>query len=133
VKEYVGLDTGFFVKLLALKPEAVEIHNQISEGKIVGVVSVIVTFELRRLAMRGVVNRQGYQILEKSWDILFQVEPISKEIALEAAALSHGTGLPAADAMIYTTYRKVGCSRIYTSDKDFLKVPRKSPKIILLE
>ena len=132
MKEKAGLDTGFFVKLLEGHDAAREVYGRIANGEITGVVSVITVFELRRLALRGVVDREAYELLENSWPVMFQVELVSRELALEAASVSHGTGLPAADAIIYTTCRKTGCRWFYTTDSDYKAVMKKRPEIIFL-
>ena len=132
MSEKIGLDTGFFVRLLAGSQEAMEVYNRIVESEAIGVVSVIVVFELRRLALRGLIDRQAYEVLERSWPVLFQVEPVDRELALEAASISHGTGIPAADALIYTTCKRSGCDSFYTVDPHFKAVSRKRPKIVLL-
>ncbi len=127
-----GLDTGFFVKLFRNNPLAEKIYEEILGGELVGVVCVITLFELKKLALKGVLDREAYELLERSWKILFQVEPVTAELALEAAALSHGTGLPAADALIYTTCRRAGCTEFYTTDSDFEAVSDKRMRIIRL-
>ncbi|WP_297445188.1 PIN domain-containing protein [Desulfurobacterium sp.] len=132
IRDKIGLDTGFFVKLLLGFQEAAEVYNRIIEGEVVDVVSVIVVFELRRLALRGLIDRQAYEVLERSWPVLFQVESVDRELALEAASISHGTGLPAAGALIYTTCKGSGSDSFYTVDPHFKAVSWKRPRIILL-
>jgi len=132
MKEKVGLDTGFFVKLLAGSSEAVDVYGEIVRGEVIGVVSVIVVFELRRLALRGLVDRAAYEVLERNWPVLFQVESVDRELALEAASISHESGLPSADALIYATCKKAGCDRFYTADLDFEVVSGKRPRIVFL-
>ena len=133
MREKAGLDTGFFVKLLENHDTAKEIYRRIANGEIVGVVSVITVFELRRLALRGVVDREAYELLEESWPVMFQVEPVDRTLALEAASVSHGTGLPTADAIIYTTCKRAECRWFYTTDSDYRAVTRKKPEVIFLD
>ncbi len=132
MKEKAGLDTGFFVKLLEGHDGAKEVYERVVSGEITGVVSVITVLELRRLALRGVVDWEAYELLENGWSIMFQIEPVDRELAIEAASVSHGTGLPTADAIIYTTCRRARCKWFYTTDSDYKIITKKKPKVILL-
>ena len=129
VKRKIGLDTGFFVRLLAGREKAISVYEKIINGKEKAVVSVIVVFELRRLALKGIIDRKAYNLLENSLKRLFEVAPVDLEIAIEASSISHGTGLHASDALIYTSYRKAECSLIYTTDGAFETVQSKQVKI----
>jgi len=129
-EEYrIGLDTGFFIELFSGNKQAISLYKAIVEGNIIGVVSVIVIFELKRIALKGAINKEAYKIIENHWATLFQIENIDKEIALEAALISHRTGLPTADALIYITYKKAKCKEIYTVDTDFKVISSKFPII----
>jgi len=131
--EKVGLDTGFFLRLLQGNPLAIEIYEQILDDKLCGVVSVIVAFELKRLSLKSgnIVDPDAYSVLEQSLPSLFEIIPLDLELALEAALVSHGTGLPTADAIIYTTYKKAGCKIVYTVDSHFKRVSQGVPQIVI--
>ena len=128
-----GLDTGYFVLLLQNHTEAVELYRSILSGKVVGVVPVIVCFELKRLALRGAVDREAYDTLEKAWEVLFHVEPATLEASLEAAIISHSTGLSAADALIYAVCKRAGCQELWTTDRHFSRVRSRHLHVRLLE
>jgi len=131
-KRKIGLDTGFFVRLLAGREKAISVYEKIINGEEKAVVSVIVAFELRRLALKGIIDREAYNLLENSLKKLFEVIPVDLEIAIEASSVSHGTGLHASDALIYVSYRKAGCSLIYTTDEAFKAIQSKQVKIELI-
>ena len=100
VKRKIGLDTSFFVRLLAGKEKAISVYEKIINGEEKAVVSVVV-FELRRLVLKGIIDREAYNLLENSLKKLFEIAPVDLEIAIEASSVSHGTGLHASDALIY--------------------------------
>ena len=125
----IGLDTGFFVRLLAGRKKAISVYEKIINGEEKAVISVIVVFELRRLALKGIIDRRTYDLLENNLKRIFEVVPLDLEIAIEASSISHGTGLHASDALIYTSYRKAECSLIYTTDGAFETVQSKQVKI----
>jgi len=125
----IGLDTGFFVRLLAGRKKAISIYEKIINGEEKAVISVIVVFELRRLALKGIIDRRAYNLLENNLKIIFEVVPLDLEIAIEASSISHGTGLHASDALIYASYKKSKCSLIYTTDSAFETVQSKQVKI----
>jgi len=106
VKQKIGLDTGFFIRLLAGRERAVSVYKKIINHEEIAAVSVIVVFELRRLVLKGIIDRDAYDILEGSWKKLFEVIPVDLEIAMEASSIAHGTGLHASDALIFTSYKK---------------------------
>ena len=106
VKQKIGLDTGFFIRLLAGRERAVSVYKKIINHEEIAAVSVIVVFELRRLVLKGIIDRDAYDVLEGSWKKLFEVIPVDLEIAMEASSIAHGTRLHASDALIFTSYKK---------------------------
>jgi len=52
--------------------------------------------------------------------IAFQQAGVDEQEAIRRAAhMSHGMGLPMADAMIASSLERMGCTRLYTRDGDF--------------
>ena len=128
--EIVGLDTGFFIKVFEGEEESVRIWNSVVEGELKAITSSLVLFELKRLFHRlGKIER---------WDevreaILLNCEVVSVdvEVAQEGASVSHGTGLPAIDALIYVSVKPA--DRFYTADGSFEAVKKKKPKVVIFK
>jgi predicted nucleic acid-binding protein len=119
-----GVDTGFFFSLREGNPQALEVF---SEAEIA--VSVLTQFELRRLSLRKGMPWAGLGgLLSHSTTVL----DLTREAADEAAAISHGTGMPAIDALILASLVGAGCRTIYTRDDHFLRLSRKDVEIIRL-
>ena len=132
VKTKIGLDTSFFVVLYGKGEKAKEIWTKIVEGERNGVISLFSIFELRRLALRGVISKDFCNALFQAFkDGVCEVRALTWELLEEAANLSWGTGLPAADSIIYASCKD--CSEFYTADTDFIeKIQKKKPKVVLL-
>ena len=126
----VGLDSGFFVRLLDEDPTADSIFSEIVEGKVRAVVSTVTLHEVERLALKGAVQRDLWNKLLAGLRAFVDIVPLDEELALISARISHGTGLPTADAVVYATC--LNCDLLYTTDKDLLVVQRKKPRIVLI-
>ena len=127
----VGLDTGFFLELLKGNRVAVNLWERIVSGDLQAVTSVLVFFELRRLTLRGMIERDVWEKLEEAIFLNCEVVSLSRELAVEAANVSYGTGLPAVDALIYTACK--GCCEFYTTDSHFEALKERKPRVILLK
>ncbi len=120
----IGVDTGFFFSLREGDPLALRIFEEEDIA-----VSVLTRFELRRLSLRRAMPWAEFRLLlTRSAEIL----DITGEIADEAAAISHGTGMPALDALVLASLVAAGCRTIYTRDEHFLRLVRKDLEIIRL-
>ena len=126
----VGLDSGFFVKLIQEDPKADSIFSEIVEGKVKAVVSTVTLHEVERLALKGAIQRDLWDKLLASLKVFVDIVPLDEELALISARISHGTGLPTADAVVYATC--LDCDVLYTTDRDLLAVQRKKPRIVLI-
>ena len=62
--------------------------------------------------------------------LLDKAVPINIDIAEEGASISHGTGLPTIDTLIYTCVRNAG--RFYTTDGSFEVLKRKKKPYIAI-
>ena len=113
----LGLDTGFFVRLLGLNAHAVAVWNGIADGETDAVCSGLSLFELERLALRGAVDRGEADLLLGALPEVVAVRWMeSTDLAVAAARLSHGTGLPSLDALIFSTLIHHGATAIVTTD-----------------
>jgi len=115
----VCFDTSFFVRLLSGNEEAVKVWNKVAEMELEPVISVVVLFEIRRLALKEKFEREKFEMVESVLLEVADLVVLDVELALKAAAVSHGAGLAARDAIIYTTARETNCSSLYTADSDF--------------
>jgi len=122
VKTRVSCDTSFFVSLLKGNKNAVSVWEKLIDMKIELVISTVVLFELRRLSLKEKFEKEKYEVLERALIEIAEIINFDKELALKAAAISHGTGLAARDAIIYTTAKEAGCKKFYTADSDFERV-----------
>ena len=120
----IGVDTGFFFALAEGHPLAVAAYR---ESDVMA--SVLTRFELRRIALRrGVPWEKVGSPLSRSVHFV----EVTGAVADQAAAISHGTGLPALDALILAGLLASGCRTIYTKDEHFSRFSREGVEIILL-
>jgi len=127
----VGLDTSFFVVLYRKDEKAKNVWVKIVEREYLGVISMLSIFELRRLSLRGLIGKDFCDALFQAFrDGVCEVRDLNWKTLEEAAYISWGTGLPAADSIIYACCRD--CKEFYTADSDFMKIQKKKPKIVFL-
>ena len=120
----IGVDTGFFFALHEGDPVAIRVFEEEDIAA-----SVLTRFELRRLSFRkGIRWSDLGPLFSRSVTVL----ELTGEIADEAAGISHGTGMPALDALILTSLVAAGCRTIYTRDEHFLRFSGQDVKIIRL-
>ncbi|MBI4320254.1 MAG: type II toxin-antitoxin system VapC family toxin [Chloroflexi bacterium] len=112
----VGLDTGYFIKLLEGHGEAAEVWSGIMDGD-EATVSCLTLFELARLARRGAIATQAEATLREGIGALCHLSWLDKpDNLLLGADLSHGLGIPAVDALILAAFVAAGATVIYTAD-----------------
>jgi predicted nucleic acid-binding protein len=120
----IGADTGFFFALREGDPIAVGLFEREEIA-----VSVLTRFELKRLAHRkGIPWPDIGVLLARSTTAI----DLTGDAAEEAASISHGTGMPALDALILSSLLAAGCRTIYTRDEHLLRFSRKDVEIIRL-
>jgi predicted nucleic acid-binding protein len=120
-----GVDTGFFFALREGHPMAVQVLQDEDLA-----VSVLTHFELKRIALRrGIPWKDIGGPLSRSSTLL----EVSVEASDEAARISHGTGMPALDALILASLVGAGCRKVYTRDEHFMRYRRRDVEIILLD
>lgn len=124
MKERICLDTSFLVRLLSGNEKAIVVWEKIAELEVEVVIPVMVLFEIKRLSLKEKFEKEKYEKLEKALIEVAGIVDLDKDLALKAANISYGTGLAARDAIIYTTAKETGCSKLYTADHDFLVVAK---------
>ena len=89
----------------------------------------LVLFELKRL-FHKLGRIPEWNDVREAIILNCEVVPVDVGVAEEGASISHGTGLPAVDALIYTSIRRA--DKFYTTDGSFEVLKRKKPRIIFL-
>jgi predicted nucleic acid-binding protein len=131
-KKMVGLDTGFFVRLLQAHPQAVSLWKRVIDGD-PAAVSCLSLFELRRLALRGAVEPGAVDVLIKAISGLCETVWLDRlELTAEGADLAHTIGLPSVDALIVASLLSRQVRAIYTTDGHFERCRAKGIRVVLL-
>ena len=125
--ETVGLDTGFFIRLLEGDKEAIVVWENIIEGNLKALTSSLVLFELRRIFLK-LGRGEEWTDVKNAIVLNCEVVPVDIDVAEEGASLSYGTGLPATDALIYSCVSDA--DRFYTTDSSFEVLKKKKPRIV---
>lgn len=128
----VGLDTGFFVRLLQADPTAREIWSRITRGEITAAISCISLYELDKHGLKGVVEKTAAETLVEELPHLCRVVWLDGPALLRRAArIAHGNGLAMADAIILASLIEAEAEEVYTTDSDLSTYPA-GPKIVML-
>jgi len=124
-QELIGADTGFFYRLKEGDKTALYAFQECDV-----VVSILTLFELRRQSLKTNILEweDTIALLEKSTIVM----DVTRETAKRAANIAHGTGIPAIDSLILSTFLIAGCPRIFTTDAHFELYQRKGIEIINL-
>jgi predicted nucleic acid-binding protein len=127
-----GLDTGFFVQLLRGDRQAGKLFEQMDDDTDL-CVSCLTIFELKRLSLRGALEKDAVNKLIDNILLLCRISWIDNvEIQDVAAGLSHGLGIPAVDSLILAGFILNGSEIIYTTDSHLEKYVKKGVRIIKL-
>ena len=127
-----GLDTGFFVKLLKGDRQAITLFEQMDEDADL-CVSCLTIFELKRLSLRGVLEKDAVNQLSDNIPSLCRISWLDNiDIHDVAAGLSHGLGIPAVDSLILAGFILNGSDTIYTTDSHLEKYIKKGVRVIKL-
>jgi predicted nucleic acid-binding protein len=128
----IGLDTGFFMRLLEGHAEAVRVWKELMQGG-ESAVSCLTLFELFRLADRGAIDREVIEKLTEGiagmCDVAWIDEP---ETLRRGSALSHGLGIPAMDALILSGFLKFHAAVIYTTDSHIVRYKKDGVRVVVL-
>ncbi len=115
----IGLDTGFFVKLLEGDIEAVSVWKLLLDDKEAAVVSCLTLFELEKLSLKGKLDRADVDLLFDGVNAVCLITWLDTIKNLQLGAkLSHGIGIPAVDSLILSGFLISGVNTIYTTDSD---------------
>ncbi len=126
----IGLDTGYFLRLLKGDAEAGRIWTAIMDGE-EAAVSCLTLFELARFAKKGAIDAHAEKRVREAIVALCRVCWLDREDPLlSAASLSHGTGLHAMDALILSGLLAANATSIYTTDGDLEAYKRKGVRVI---
>jgi predicted nucleic acid-binding protein len=118
-----GFDTGYFVKYAAgtLNDKHRHALQAVATDTAMGFASAIVTYELKKLGLKGVLDKADAEWLVETVGHACEIDRVLTDDYLdEAARLSHGNDLSMADAMILATALRNDADRIYTTDTDLL-------------
>ena len=130
----IGIDTGFWVEFLRGNEQAKSLWNSFLTDQNEAVCSAITLFEIEKLGLRGVFDKILInRIIERLMIVCNVVWIDNRALISSAANLSHGLGIPAADAMILACFLKFECLEIYTTDKHLEAYQKKGVKIINLK
>lgn len=128
----IGLDTGFFFKLLKGNHQATEIFEELDDDTDL-CVSCLTIFELKRLSLKGALEQDAVKNLIDNIMSLANISWLDNiEIHDVAANLSHGLGMPAVDSLILAGFVLNGSEIIYTTDSHMEKYVKKGVKVIKL-
>ncbi len=126
----IGLDTGYFLRLLKGHAEAGRIWAAIIEGE-EAAVSCLTLFELARFARKGAIDAHAEKTVREAILALCRVCWLDREDGLLSAAnLSQGIGLHAMDALILSGFLSVNATTIYTTDGDLEAYKKKGVKVV---
>jgi predicted nucleic acid-binding protein len=96
-------------------------------------VSCLTIFELKRLSLRGALEKDAVNQLIDNILLLCSISWIDNvDLHDVAAGLSHGLGIPAVDSLILAGFILNGSEIIYTTDSHLEKYVKKGVRVIKL-
>ena len=115
-----GFDTGFFFDLRTGETDVQDLWRSVMERDVPAAVSSVTLFELTR---HGLLRRLDPEfttaVVERAGVAFEQADIDPPDVLVRAARITHGMGLPMADALIAASLEHGGCNRVHTSDSDF--------------
>lgn len=120
-----GIDTSYFYALAAGNPAAVEAWESREL-----VTSVLCFYELKKRLLKG--DMKAWPTVLEDIAKAVEVVPVTAAAALKAGQVAHGTGMPAFDAIIISSFDESGCGEILTLDHHFKLFSKKGLKVTLL-
>jgi predicted nucleic acid-binding protein len=129
----LGLDTGFFKRLDSGGQRAETAWAQIVGGGTTGIISCVTIFELQKLGLRGVIEKQAVESLTEELHHVCQIIWLTENSLIRRAArISHGNNIAMANALILTSLMEADAEHIYTTDTDFERYEAGPADIVLL-
>lgn len=114
------LDTGFFFDLRAGASTTQPLWRAVTKQDDPAAVSSITLYELSRHGLVGRLDSAFIgAIVEGAGGAFTQAGVDSVEVLSRTARITHGMGLPMADALIAACLEDAGCVRLRISDSDF--------------
>jgi len=130
----IGIDTGFFVEFLRGNEQAKNVWNGFLADQNEAVCSAMSLFEIEKLGLRGMFEKILInQIIDRILIVCKIVWFDNRALIGLAANMSHGLGIPAADAIILASFINQECREIYTTDKHLEAYKKKGVHIINLK
>jgi predicted nucleic acid-binding protein len=120
-----GIDTSYFYALAAGNQAAVEAWESREL-----VTSVLCFYELKKRLLKG--DMKAWPAVLEDIAKAVEVMPVTAATALKAGQVAHGTGMPAFDAIIISSFDESGCGEILTLDHHFKLFSKKGLKVTLL-
>ncbi len=112
----IGLDTGFFIEVLKSNERAVMVLQQIHDGED-ACVSCLTLFELRRLALNGLLEKEFIDVVIQNIPSFCTVCWLDNvEIHDFAAGLSLDLGVSSMNSLVLAGLVLSGAETIYTTD-----------------
>lgn len=129
----IGLDTGFFIKLLEGGKEAIDVWNILLNDEDDAVVSCLTLFELKKLTLKGKIEKEAADILSDAIQTICLISWLDNDQILSLGAkLSHSVGMYTTDALILSGFVTAGVNAIYTTDSDLEMYKKRGVKIVNL-
>jgi len=115
-----GFDTGFFFDLRTGETDVQDLWRSVMERDVPAAVSSVTLFELTRHGLLGRLDPEFTTAVVERAGVAFEQADIDPpDVLVRAARITHGMGLPMADALIAASLEHGGCDRVHTSDSDF--------------
>ena len=129
----IGCDTGFFIQLIRKQPQAIKIWKELRDQQEQALVCCLSLFELKRIFLKGILSAEEQVVFLDAIGVLCKTIWLDNHNSLlNAAQLSHGTSIPAMDAIILESLIENGATTIYTTDVHLLLYEKKGIKIVNL-
>ncbi len=128
----IGIDTGFFIELIKGNKQTLKVWNEILDGED-SVVSGISLYELKKLALKGSIDRHSADTLLDAIKNICNIAWLDHyDLFMSAANLSHALGLHMSDALILSGFIKYKATSIYTVDPHFCSYKKKGVNVFLI-
>ena len=115
-----GFDTGFFFDLRTGETDVQDLWRSVMERDVPAAVSSVTLFELTRHGLLGRLDPEFTTAVVERAGVAFEQASVNPlDVLVRAVRITHGMGLPMADALIAAFLEHGDCDRVHTSDSDF--------------